>query len=148
VKVMDCINTVSRSSWAGFQTREMLASIACQGIRDVDTGSPEFKARLAVLDDCFKKVSFRSRFKGPEAELVAANACVGSTSASETAACMDKVAGSFRHAKDQLAESLAATACSRGNPAEETAACIRAVAFRLNASGTLADTLAAIACGR
>lgn len=147
-KVLKCIQTVSRASWASFETREALAVIACQGVGDVDVDSEEFKAKVAVIGDCFKKVTFRSNFRGLEAELIAANACVGATSADETSACMDKVGRTFRHAKDAVAESLAATACARANPAEETAACVKTVSFRLGASGILADTLAAIACGR
>jgi len=147
-KVLSCIQTVSKASWGDFQTRELLGAIACQGIRDVDAGSREFQERVAVLGDCVKKVSWGLSAKGTEAEFIAANACVGATSADQTAACMDQVERSFRHAKDALAESLAATVCSRGNPAEETAACVRTVAFRLSADGTLADTMAAIACGR
>lgn len=147
-KVLSCIQAVSRASWAGFQTRELLAAVACQGIREVDADSREFQEKVAVLGECVKKVSWKLDAKGTEAELIAANACVGATSPDQTAACMDKVERSFRHAKDALAESLAATACSRGNPAEETAACVKTVAFRVSAGGTLADTLAAIACGR
>jgi hypothetical protein len=147
-KVMKCIDTVSKASWAGFEARELVAAIACQGVRDVDAGSKEFQEKVAVLGDCIKKVSWKLYTKGTEAELIAASACVGATSPDETMACMDKVERSFRNAKDALAETLAATACSRGNPAEETAACVKTVAFRLSASGTLADTLAAIACGR
>jgi hypothetical protein len=147
-KVLSCIEAVSKASWADFQTRELLAAVACQGIRDLDAGSREFQEKVAVLRDCIKKVSWRLDAKGTEAELIAANACVGATSPDQTAACMDKVERSFRHAKDALAETLAATACSRGNAAEETATCVKTVAFRLSASGTLADTLAAIACGR
>jgi hypothetical protein len=61
---------------------------------------------------------------------------------------MDKVERSFRTATDAAAEVLAATACSRANPAAETAVCVKTVSFRLKSSGILADTLAAIACGR
>jgi hypothetical protein len=147
-KVMKCIEAVSKASWGGFQTREVIAAIACQGVRDVDADGKEFREKVAVLADCVKKVSWKLDTKGTEAEIIAANACVGATSPDETMACMDKVERSFRHAKDALAETLAATACSRGNPAEETAVCVKTVAFRLGASGTLADTLAAIACGR
>jgi hypothetical protein len=147
-KVLDCIRAVSKASWASFEVREALAAVACQGIRDFDADSKEFKEKVAVLGNCFKKVSSRSRVRGTEAELVAANACIGATSADETVACMDKVERSFRTATDAAAEVLAATACSRANPAAETAACVRTVSFRLTSSGILADTLAAIACGR
>ncbi len=35
-KVLRCIETVSKASWGGFQARESIAAIACQGVRDVD----------------------------------------------------------------------------------------------------------------
>ena len=148
VQVLDCIKKVSRESWAGSQAREAIAAVACRGIGDSGVGGKEFEQQVKVLRECFDKVSFRSRAKGTEAEAIAASACVGATNAEETAACVDKVSRKFRHAEDTAAESLAALACARGNPAQETAVCVDKVSFHLDASGALADTLAATACGR
>jgi len=148
VQVLDCIKKVSRESWAGSQSREAIAAVACRGIGGTGVGSKEFEQKVKVLRECFDKVSFRSKAKGTEAETVAASACTGVINAEETAACMDKVSRKFRYAIDTAAESLAALACARGNPAQETAACVDKVSFNLDASGALADTLSAIACGR
>jgi len=139
---------VETASWAGTDAREILASVACRGSGDIDTSSKEFERNVAVLRECFRKVSFRSKAKGTDAEIIAATACIGVTDAEETATCMDKVERKFRHAEDAAAEPLAAMACARGNPALETAACVDHVGFRLSASGIMADRLAAIACGR
>ena len=147
-QVLDCIKKVSRESWAGSQAREAIAAVACRGIGDSGVGGKEFEQQVKVLRECFDKVSFRSRAKGTEAEAIAATACVGATNAEETAACVDKVSREFRHTEDAAAESLAALACARGNRAQETAACVDKVGFHLDASGSLADRLAAIACGR
>ena len=147
VQVLDCIKKVSRESWAGSQSREAIAAVACRGIGDTGVGGKDFEQKVKVLRECFDKVSFRSKAKGTEAEAIAASACVGVTNAEETAACVDKVSRKFRHTEDAAAESLAALACARGNPAQETAACVDKVSFHLDASGGLADKLAAIACG-
>ena len=147
-QVLDCIKQVSKESWAGSQSREVIAAVACRGIGDTAVGSKEFEQKVKVLRECFDKVSFRSKAKGTEAEAIAASACIGVIDAEETAACMDKVSRKFRHADDTAAESLAALACARGNPAQETAVCVDKVGFHLDSSGALADTLAAIACGR
>ena len=147
-QVLECIDKVSRESWAGSQSREIIAAVACRGISQAGVDSKEFEQQVKVLRECFDKVSFRSRAKGTEAETIAASACTGVIDAAETAACMDKVSRKFRSVRDIDAESLAAVACARGNPAQETAVCVDKVGFRLDASGALADTLAAIACGR
>jgi len=147
-QVLNCIKQVSRESWAGPQSREAIAAVACRGIGDTGVGSKEFEQKVKVLRECFDKVSFRSKAKGTEAEAIAASACIGVINAEETAACVDKVSRKFRHTEDAAAESLAALACARGNPAQETAACVDKVSFHLDASGGLADRLAAIACGR
>jgi hypothetical protein len=147
-QVLECIDKVSRESWAGSQSRETIAAVACRGIGETGADSKEFEQKVKVLRECFDKVSFRSQAKGTEAETIAASACTGVINAAETAACMDKVSRKFRYVKDTAAESLAARACARGNPAQETAVCVDKVSFRLDASGALADTLAAIACGR
>jgi hypothetical protein len=147
-QVLNCIKQVSRESWAGSQSREVIAAVACRGLGDTGVGSKEFEQKVKVLRECFDKVSFRSRAKGTEAEIIAASACVGVINPKETADCMDRVSRKFRHADDTAAESLASLACARGNPAQETAVCVDKVSFHLDASGALADTLAAIACGR
>ena len=147
-RVLDCIKKVSRESWAGSQSREAIAAVACRGVGEAGASSKEFEQKVKVLRECFDKVSFRSKAKGTEAETIAASACIGVINAGETAACMDKVSRKFRHTEDVAAETLAALACARGNPAQETAVCVEKVGFHLDASGALADTLAATACGR
>ena len=147
-QVLDCIQQVSKESGAESQSREAVAAVACRGIGGTAVGSKEFEQKMKVLRECFDKVSFRSKAKGTEAEIIAANACIGVINAEETSACVDLVSQKFRHTEGTAAETLAALACARGNPAKETAVCVDKVSFHLDASGALADTLAATACGR
>ena len=142
-QVLDCIQRVSRASWASSGARELIAAVACKGV-----GSPDFDRSVVVLRDCFEKVVFQSKATGTDSELIAATACAGSVDAKETADCVTTVARKFTNATGATAETLAAMACSRGNPAEGTADCVGHVAFRSSASGIGADVLAAIACGR
>ena len=99
-QVLDCITQVSKESWAGSQSREVIAAVACRGIGDTTVGSKEFEQKVKVLRECFDKVSFHSKAKGTEAETIAASACIGVINAEETAACMDKVSRKFRQAED------------------------------------------------
>ena len=147
-QVLDCIQQVSKESWTGSQSREVIAAVACRGSGGTAVGSKEFEQKMKVLRECFDKVAFRLKAKGIEAETIAANACIGVINAEETSACVDLVSQKFRHTEGTAAETLAALACARGNPAQETAACVDKVSFHLDASGGLADRLAAIACGR
>jgi hypothetical protein len=147
-QVLDCIQRVSRASWASSGARELIAAVACKGAGDRGVGSPDFDRSVEVLRDCFEKVVFQSKVTGTDSELIAATACAGSVDAKETAECVTTVARKFPNATGATAETLAAMACSRGNPAEGTADCVDHVAFRSSASGIGADVLAAIACGR
>ena len=147
-QVLDCIQRVSRASWASRGARELIAAVACKGVGDRSVGGPDFDHSVEVLRDCFEKVVFQSKVTGTDSELIAATACVGSVDAKETADCVANVTRKFPNATGATAETLAAMACSRGNPAEGTADCVGHVAFRSSVSGIGADVLAAIACGR
>jgi hypothetical protein len=147
-QVLDCIKRVGSASWASAATRELIAAVACKGAADAPIDTADFDRRVQVVRDCFEKVVAQSRASGLDAELIAATACVGAVDAEETATCVEKVSRKLQHATGAVAELLAAQACARGNPAEQTADCVGDVAFRLTASGTTSEVLAATACGR
>ena len=147
-QVLECIQRVSRGSWASRGARDLIAAVACKGVGDRGVGGPDFDRSVEVLRDCFEKVVFQSKVTGTDSELIAATACVGAVDAKETVDCVTTVARKFPNATGATAETLAAMACSRGNPAEGTADCVGHVAFRSSVSGIAADVLAAIACGR
>lgn len=149
--VSECIKRVASSSMVMGANAEIIGVIACAGISPSGSGEPggkEFDEKVRRISKCISKVSFFSDARGDAADALGAVACVGVVDPDETVACMREVKHSFSYARDDVADLLAARACANANPAKETAACIKQVAFRLEAHGLAAETLAVQACGK
>jgi hypothetical protein len=148
--VSECIRKVASSSLVMGRNAEIIGVIACAGFSP-SGGEPdarEFDEKVRRISKCISNVSFRSDVRGDAADAIGAMACVGVVDPEETQNCLSEVERSFSIAKGDVAEILAARACANGNPAKETAACVRYVAFRLDANGLDAETLAVQACSK
>lgn len=146
--VNECIRKVASSSLVMGKNAEVIGVIACAGFRGGELDAKAFDEKVRRISKCISNVSFRSDVPGDAAEAIGAIACVGVVDPEETQNCLREVERSFSYAKGDAAEILAARACANGNPAKETAACVRYVAFRLDADGLDAETLAVQACSK